>query len=172
MFKHYVGIESGGHGGAHAPPLFSLVPAIIDAIPHGPLIVGAGGIANGRQIAALLALGADGVVLGTRFLFTPECKYSPQKKEVLLKAGLHDTVRTLAYDEVGKTNFWPPDVDGRAVSNKVMDDLHEGLDLETRLKNFNESASVGDSSRLIVWAGVGVGLTNKIAPASVGFFLH
>ncbi|PPQ98179.1 hypothetical protein CVT26_003225 [Gymnopilus dilepis] len=160
------GIESGGHGGAHAPPLFSLVTAIIDSIPPGPLVVGAGGIANGRQIAALLALGADGVLLGTRFLFTPECKYTPQKKEILLKAGLHDTVRTLAYDEVGRTNFWPPDVDGRAVSNKVMDDVEAGLDLETRLKKFDESAATGETSRLIVWAGVGVGLTSKITPAS------
>ncbi|KAF8910456.1 2-nitropropane dioxygenase [Gymnopilus junonius] len=155
-----------GHGGAHAPPLFSLVPAILDALPRGPLVVGAGGIANGKQIAALLTLGADGVLLGTRFLFTPECKYSPQKKEVLIKAGLHDTVRTLAYDEVGRTNFWPADVDGRAVSNSVMEDLNAGLDLETRLKKFDESASTGDSSHLIVWAGVGVGLTDKITPAS------
>jgi len=160
------GTEAGGHGGSESPPLLSLLPAVLDAIPKGPLVVAAGGVSNGRQIAALLTAGADGVVLGTRFLFTPECKYDSDQKEALLKAGLNDTVRTLAYDDVGRTNYWPPKHNGRAICNKVMDDFNEGLDLETRLKRFDESAAAGDTSRLIVWAGVGVGLTNKISPAS------
>ncbi|KAF8910458.1 2-nitropropane dioxygenase [Gymnopilus junonius] len=160
------GTEAGGHGGSESPPLLSLLPAVLDAIPQGPLVVAAGGVSNGRQIAALLTAGANGVVLGTRFLFTPECKYNSDQKNALLKAGLNDTVRTLAYDEVGQTNYWPPKHNGRAICNKVMDDFNEGLDLETRLKRFEESAAAGETSRLIVWAGVGVGLTNKILPAS------
>ncbi|PPQ98163.1 hypothetical protein CVT26_003209 [Gymnopilus dilepis] len=165
------GIEAGGHGGSESPPLLSLLPAIRDALPQGPLVVAAGGVTNGRQIAALLTAGADGVVLGTRFLFTNECKYNADQKEAILKAGLNDTVRTLAYDDVGRTNYWPPKHNGRAICNKVMDDLNEGLDLETRLKRFDGSAAAGDTSRLIVWAGVGVGLTDKITSATVSIVM-
>ncbi|KDR71503.1 hypothetical protein GALMADRAFT_271041 [Galerina marginata CBS 339.88] len=160
------GIEAGGHGSSEAPPLFTLLQAVLDALPNGPLVVAAGGVSTGKQIAALLTMGAAGAVLGTRFLFTEECLYAPAKKEVLLKAGLNSTVRTLAFDEVGKTMGWPPKCDGRAVANDITQDVYDGLDLEQRLKKFDESAAAGESSRLIVWAGVGVGLTDKIMPAA------
>jgi nitronate monooxygenase len=131
------------------------------------LIVAAGGISTGAQIAALLTIGVDGVALGTRFLFTPECSYSDDKKDVLLKAGLNATVRTLAFDEVGHTNGWPAKHNGRAISNKIMEDAATGLSLEERIARFEESATAGENSRLIVWAGVGVGLTSEIKPAAV-----
>lgn len=160
------GIEAGGHGGAEAPPLFTLLQAVLDALSEDrPIVVATGGVSTGQQIAALLTLGADGVALGTRFLFTEECVYTNAQKEAIVKAGHGATVRTLAYDEVGRTNFWPPRYDGRALKNLVMDDLGAGLSLEERLKKFDESAAAGDSSRLVVWAGVGVGLTNEISPA-------
>ncbi len=82
--------------------------AIRAALPNGPPIVAAGGITTGAQIASLLTLGAAGAALGTRFLFTPECIYPPPMKAALVRAGLGSTVRTLAYDEVGRTNMWPP----------------------------------------------------------------
>jgi len=161
------GIEAGGHGGSDSPPLLSLLQAVIQAVPaDGPLIVAAGGISTGSQIAALLTMGAAGVVLGTRFLFTTECTYSDAQKEILLQAGLNSTVRTLAFDEVGRTMGWPPKHNGRAIVNQVIGDVEDGLDLEQRLEKFDQSAASGDSSRLVVWAGVGVGLTNKITNAA------
>jgi len=160
------GNEAGGHGQGDSPPLFLLLPAILKAVPKGPLIVAAGGIATGAQVAALLTLGADGVVLGTRFLFTTECVYPPAKKEALLKADLHATTRSLAFDEAQGTMGWPPKQDGRAIANQIIGDVENGVDLETRVKNFKESAASGDDSRLIVWAGVGVGLTNKLSSAA------
>jgi len=160
------GIEAGGHGGAESPPLFILVQAVLDAIPNGPLVLAAGGISTGKQIAALLTMGAAGVVLGTRFLFTDECQYTPARKEVLLKAGLNSTVRGMAFDEVGKTMGWPPGQDGRAISNGIIQDVKDGLNLEERMKKFDESAASGDPSRLVVWAGAGVGLTTNIMPAA------
>lgn len=148
--------------------MLTLLQAVIDALPlHGPLIVAAGGVSTGKQIAALLTMGVSGVVLGTRFLFTDECGYTPEKKDVLLKAGMNSTVRGIAFDEVGRTMGWPPKQDGRAISNNIIEDVEEGLDLDQRLRRFDESASAGDSSRLVVWAGVGVALTSKIAPAAV-----
>ncbi|KAF7334022.1 Nitronate monooxygenase [Mycena venus] len=92
-------------------------------------------------------MGTDGVVLGTRLLFTPECEYSDAQK-VLVQADLGATVRILTYDEVGRTNGWPPDFDGRAVSNQ-----------------FDEGSLNGDDSCLIIWASVGVGLTSEIKGA-------
>ncbi|KAJ7460859.1 2-nitropropane dioxygenase [Mycena galericulata] len=160
------GNEAGGHGGSESPPLLTLLQAVISAAPSGTLIVAAGGVSTGPQIASLLTLGAHGVVLGTRFLFTPECCYSPAMKEVILKAGHNSTVRTLAYDDVGRTNGWPAKHDGRAISNKVMEDLAAGLTLEERLAKFDESAAKGESDRLVIWAGVGVAMTSEIKGAS------
>lgn len=95
-----LGIESGGHGSATAPPILSLVPEILRAFPHGPPILAAGGIANGAHVAALLTLGASGVVMGTRFLLTPESLYSPAQKAALLAAHCTTTVPSTAFDHV------------------------------------------------------------------------
>lgn len=172
IFK--TGIEAGGHGGSYAPPLFDLLPAVLEALPNGPLIVAAGGIATGAQIAALLAMGADGVALGTRFLFTPECAMPPVKKQMLIDADLHSTTRGMAFDEVMKFFGWPKDCDGRALRNKIVDDVEEGLTLAERTQRFQESAQKSEKDRLVVWAGVGVGLTNEIKPVAVRhiFLLH
>ncbi|KAJ6575601.1 2-nitropropane dioxygenase [Mycena vulgaris] len=160
------GNEAGGHGAADAPPLLSILQAILRDIEPGPLILAAGGISTGAQIASLLAMGADGVVLGTRFLFTPECAYSPVMKDALVKAGLGATVRSLAFDDVNRTNGWPPNCDGRAISNEIIDDYKAGLSLEERLAKFDQSTRDGDTSRLVVWAGVGAGLTSEIKGAA------
>jgi nitronate monooxygenase len=120
-----------------------------------------------------LTLGASGVVFGTRFLFTQECIYSQDQKDALLQAGLiKSTRRTLAFDEVGRTMGWPPKHDGRALANNIIKDLDEGLTVEARVKRFDESTASGDKSRLIVWAGEGVGLTNHISSASVSVYFY
>ena len=117
----------------------------------------------------MLTLGAAGVAIGTRFLFAHESAYSSVQKDVLIEAGLiNSTVRTLAFDEVGGTNGWPPKHNGRAIKNKIIEDVENGLDFNTRLKRYEESKNDGDTSRLISWAGVGVGLTNTLASAEVG----
>lgn len=106
------GVEAGGHGSSHAPPTSILVSAILAAIPNGPLIIAAGGIATGTQVAAMLTLGADGVLLGTRLLFTPESGYTPMQKEILLEADLDATRRGMCFDEVTHMMGWPPGIDG------------------------------------------------------------
>lgn len=148
--------------------MFDLVQAVLRALPrNGPYVIAAGGISTGAQIAGLLTMGVDGVVLGTRFLFTPECSMPDSKKQVLIEADLNATVRSMAFDEVNRTMGWPDKCDGRAVSNAIITDDAKGLDLEERLKLFDESASNGEKDRLVVWAGVGAGLTNEIKPAEV-----
>ena len=93
------GTEAGGHTGQVAT--FPLVPQIVDAVGERVPVVAAGGIVDGRGLAAALALGADGVWVGTRFIATPEARAVPGYKDVLLRTGEDGTVVSKAY--TGKT---------------------------------------------------------------------
>src|SRR5919202_4527145 len=90
------GWEAGGHVHGTIGSM-ALVPAVVDAVAPLPGIV-AGGIADGRGIAAALMLGADGVWLGTRFVATPESGFPEAKKQRVLAAGMADTVLTQVHD--------------------------------------------------------------------------
>jgi enoyl-[acyl-carrier protein] reductase II len=87
------GTEAGGHTGEIST--FVLVPAIADAVSVP--VIAAGGIADGRGLAAALMLGAQGVWVGTRFVATPEAKTSPNVHEEIIKTGVDGTLRTKAY---------------------------------------------------------------------------
>ncbi len=93
------GTEAGGHTGQVAT--LPLVPQIVDAIGSAVPVVAAGGVFDGRGLAAALALGADGVWVGTRFIATPEARAVPGYKEALLAAREDATVVSRAYS--GKT---------------------------------------------------------------------
>lgn len=172
------GNEAGGHGGSQSPPMFNLVQAVLKGVPRdGPFIIAAGGISTGAQIAGLLTMGVDGVVLGTRFLFTDECSYPQEKKQALVEADLNATTRSMAFDEVNRTMGWPDMCDGRAIANGIITDEEKGLSLDDRLKLFDESAKKGEKDRLVIWAGIGAGLTSEVKPAAVSglcvcFYLH
>ncbi|KAJ8690741.1 hypothetical protein PTI98_012145 [Pleurotus ostreatus] len=164
------GIEAGGHGATYAPPLFSLLPAILAAFPpgQGPLVIGAGGVSTGAQVAALLTLGASGAAVGTRFLFTPESIYTDDMKAELVKADFGATARGMMFDEVMAVPGcnWPENHDGRALSNEIVTDSQKGLSLDERQRLFNEATTKGEVGRTVMWAGVGVGLTKEIKPAA------
>ena len=93
------GTEAGGHTGAIATA--ALVPQVVDAVGEQVPVVAAGGLFDGRGLAAMLAFGADGVWMGTRFIATPEANTVDGYKETLLDAGEDSTVVTRAY--TGKT---------------------------------------------------------------------
>ena len=84
------GVEAGGRIGRDELPLFSLLPQVADAVSI-PAIA-AGGIVDGRGMAAAFALGADGVQLGTRFIATEECIAHTNYKKAILRAGDTDTI--------------------------------------------------------------------------------
>lgn len=84
------GMESGGHIGEVTTMV--LVPQVVDAVSIP--VIAAGGIADGRGVAAALALGAEGVQLGTRFICAAECTVHPRVKEFILRAKDRDTVVT------------------------------------------------------------------------------
>ena len=93
------GTEAGGHTGTVAT--FPLVPLIVDAVDGAIPVVAAGGIFDGRGLAASLALGADGVWVGTRFIATPEARAVPGFKEGIIVSREDGTVISRAY--TGKT---------------------------------------------------------------------
>ena len=93
------GTEAGGHTGRVAT--MALVPQVVDAVGDQVPVVAAGGIVDGRGLAAALALGADGVWVGTRFIATPEARAVSGYKDTLLNTGEDGTTVTRAY--TGKT---------------------------------------------------------------------
>jgi NAD(P)H-dependent flavin oxidoreductase YrpB (nitropropane dioxygenase family) len=97
------GTEAGGHVGWMAS--LPLVPMMVKALAPLPVLC-AGGIADGRGLAAVLALGAEGVLLGTRFMATPEAPIHANFKQAIVKSDGHDTVLTEIPDLAGQ-RVWP-----------------------------------------------------------------
>src|SRR5215468_1454359 len=97
------GHEAGGHTGRIGGLV--LVPAVVDAVSPMPVLA-AGGIADGRGLAAALALGAVGALLGTRFLATEESPFPDSFKKAILDSDGHDTVLTEVPD-IARGNVWP-----------------------------------------------------------------
>ena len=151
-----------------------MVQGVLAAIPKDsrPVVVAAGAISSGAQIAALLTLGADGVIVGSRFLVSPESEYTPAQKQTILDADFYATSRHRAFDQVARIDYWPAGIEGRALANDILTDVNEGDDLETRLKKHDEGVAKGEKERLVSWAGVGVGHLKEIKPAAVRLFCH
>ena len=93
------GTEAGGHTGQVAT--MPLVPQVVDAVGDRAIVVAAGGIFDGRGLAAALALGADGAWIGTRFIATPEARSTAGYKDTLIRIGEDGTTISRAY--TGKT---------------------------------------------------------------------
>ncbi|KAH9940052.1 2-nitropropane dioxygenase [Epithele typhae] len=156
------GNESGGHGGAAAPPTFTLVSEVLAKLgPSGPPVLAAGGLATGAQIASCLTLGAAGVVLGTRYVLTPESVYPADGKARLLRATGTDTVRTLTLDYARGTYGWPAGIDGRGLRTAIVDDIESGVEHAEVQAKFK----AGDEGYTVTWSGTGVGLMDEIKPA-------
>ena len=90
-----LGVEAGGHVAGEVSTL-ALIPRVVDAVAPRP-VVAAGGIADGRGVVAVLALGAQAVMLGTRFLASAESRAHPHYKQRLLEANEGTTVRTILF---------------------------------------------------------------------------
>jgi nitronate monooxygenase len=108
------GTEAGGHGISRG--LISLVPEVVDAVKGEIPVVAAGGIADGRGLAAALMLGASGVLLGTRFYATEEAAGAQAAKERIRAATGDDTVRSIVFD-ISRRNVWPAPFTGRCLRN-------------------------------------------------------
>ena len=94
------GVEAGGHIAGTVSTVV-LTPSVVDAVTPVP-VVSAGGIADGRGLAAALTLGAQGVLIGTRLIASAECNAHDLYKQKILAASEQDTVRTTLFG-----NGWP-----------------------------------------------------------------
>jgi nitronate monooxygenase len=112
------GTEAGGHGVSRG--LVSLLPEVVDAIGTRIPVLAAGGIADGRGLAAALVLGASGVVMGTRFYATHEAAGAQEAKERIRSATGDDTLRSIVFD-ISRRNVWPAPFTGRCLRNVHLD---------------------------------------------------
>jgi len=112
------GSEAGGHGISRG--LTALVPEVVDAIGDSVPVVAAGGIADGRGLAAALMLGAAGVLVGTRFYATADAAGADAAKERIVAASGDDTLRSIVFD-ISRRNVWPAPFTGRCLRNAHLD---------------------------------------------------
>ncbi|GME63005.1 FAR-17a/AIG1-like protein [Neofusicoccum parvum] len=173
------GTDAGGHGRERGAGVTALVPEVADAIaalrlPAGeaPALVATGGIAEGRGVAAALALGAEGVVMGTRFLACPEAAIAQGYRAEVVRAsdGGATTARTKVYDQLRGTTDWPEGFNGRGVLNRSWQDAERGVALEENKRSYDEAVKLGDEGwgpegRMTTYAGTAVGLVTKIMSA-------
>lgn len=161
------GTEAGGHSGSIGT--LSLVPAVVDAVAPIP-VVAAGGIADGRGLAAVLMLGAEGVWIGTRFVASLEWAGHEREKQAVVAAGSDDTIRTNVYDLIYNQPF-PPGIVDRMLRNAFIEQW-QGRDAElfvqrsTLREQLKEADKRGDTSMTGISAGVASGLVHAIEPAA------
>lgn len=177
------GADAGGHGLQRSTGLMSLFPEVDDGLKaeglgHIPLFA-AGGVVEGRGTLAALALGASGVVMGTRFLAAEEALIPKgyQDAVVGVKNGSTATVRTELFDNLQGPSIWPKGYDGRGIINQTYADAEAGMHVDEnsrlyaealngRVQQYPESGqSATGTGRLTMWAGSGVGLVDRVMPA-------
>lgn len=160
------GRDAGGHGRPDRGTM-ALIPSIVDRVAPLP-VVAAGGIMDGRGLAAALALGAAGVSLGTRFLATEEAVSSPAEAEALVQSRSDDTVRSDVIDRI-RGPEWPEGYDARILRNDLVDRWHgrpqEIEDHRDALQRAYRSAPADDYSTRAIWAGEGLDLVHRIETA-------
>jgi nitronate monooxygenase len=165
------GTEAGGHGGTRAS--FTLTPEIADLLARESpetLLCTAGGVADGRGLAAALMLGADGVLVGSRLWASQEALVHPNHHRAAIAATGDDTVRQRATDII-RSYPWPPEFTGRVLRNaftqrwqgreqelaREVDSLHDA---------YTAGVAAGDPDNVGVWIGEVTGLVRDIPTAA------
>jgi len=166
------GTEAGGHGDARRTT-FTLVPEVADLIAAtspDTLLCAAGGIADGRGLAASLMLGADGVLVGSRFWATTESLAHPNMIQEAMKATGDDSIRSSVMDIARKLN-WPERYTARVLRNAFTDRWHS--DVEGLLAAAEEESArwkaawiAGDVTTANTFVGEVTGLLNSVEPAA------
>jgi nitronate monooxygenase len=161
------GRDAGGHSGTTRGTI-GLVPAVVDAVGPSIPVVAAGGIADGRGLAAALALGAAGVSMGTRFTATRESLWEQAMKEKAVVSGGDDTAQTRVFDIV-RGAAWPAIYPGRALRNDFFAQWHGKEEALAAQQKAIEPAYVAtpadDFAQRVVWAGESVDLVRDIPSA-------
>lgn len=160
------GTEAGGHG--QSLPLLVLLPQVVDACPDIP-VVAAGGLADGRGLAAAIMFGAEGVLLGTRFHASQEAEAHPEAKRRVVAAESGQTIRSIIFD-IARRNRWPEPYTGRVLRNRLTEQwVGREADMqavaETVAADYAAARDRGDFDTAGVIAGEACGLIHDIPPA-------
>jgi nitronate monooxygenase len=161
------GTEAGGHGASRTT--LDVVPAIVDLAAGRVPVAAAGGIADGRGLAAMMMLGASGVLLGTRFYASLECDGPEEAKKRICAATSGNTIRSIIFD-LSRDNVWPAPFNGRCVIN---DHARRWMGREVELlqnvkavaAEYAAAKAAGNFDVAAVIAGEAVGLIHDIPPA-------
>ena len=162
------GTEAGGHGASRTT--LDIVPAIIDLAAGRVPVVAAGGIADGRGLAAMMVMGASGVLLGTRFYASLECDGADEAKRRICAATSSETVRGMIFD-ISRKIWWPAPFTARTLIN---DHARRWIGRETELVHNVEAVAAeyavqrdaGNYDVAAVFAGGAAGLIHDIPPAA------
>ena len=161
------GTEAGGHGASRTT--LDVVPAIVDLAAGRVPVVAAGGIADGRGLAAMLTLGASGVLMGTRFYASQEADIAEEAKKRVCAAASGSTVRGIIFD-LSRNNVWPAPFTGRCLVNdharRWMGREVELLqNVKTVAADYAAAKAAANFDVAAVIAGEAVNLIHDIPPA-------
>ena len=164
-------VAQGTDGGGHVGLIGTLVivPQVARAVAPVPVLA-AGGLADGAGLAAALMLGAEGVLLGTRFLAAPEAPVADTYKQALVASDGHDTLLSEMPDLISG-RLWPGAY-ARVIRNRLIE-TWTGRDGDLRARRAEVRAGTlrarqaGDANESLLWAGQSVGLIDRIEPAAV-----
>jgi nitronate monooxygenase len=167
------GAEAGGHGLARAT--FTLVPEIADYLAKAApatALVAAGGVADGRGLAAALMLGADGALIGSRFWASKEALVHAAFHKAAIDADGDATTRTTVVDIVRKIS-WPKPFTARVMKTNFVNEWHGREDelvdpslVEREMNRYVTAMQSGDPDNTGVWVGEATGLIHDVRPAA------
>src|ERR1700761_410150 len=162
------GTEAGGHGASRTT--LDIVPAIVDLAAGRVPVVAAGGIADGRGLAAMMVLGASGVLLGTRFYASVECDGAEEAKRRICAAVSGETHRGTMFD-LSRQIWWPAPFTARTLINdharrwmgREAELIHH---VEAVMTEYSAARDAGNFDISGVFAGESAGLIHDIPPAA------
>lgn len=162
------GTESGGHSGGHGQSTLAFVPVVADLAAPTPVLA-AGGIADGRGIAAALCLGAVGALIGTRFQVTAETLADPGEVKAIIDGRGGDTERNRILD-IARGSRWPAKYPARTLGHPYLDrwrDREDELVADGYAKQaYIDGIARGDLPSQPIWASQAIDLINDLPPAS------
>jgi len=161
------GTESGGHGARRGRSTLPFVPIVVDLAASTPVLA-AGGIADGRGVAAALALGAAGALIGTRFQASLEALVDPSIKKAILEGCGEDTERSTVLD-IARGSRWPSKYPARTLGHPFLDQWRgreDELAADAAAKRaYQDGVARGDLPPLPVWASEAIDLINDLPSA-------
>ena len=162
------GTEGGGHGARRGRSTLPFVPVVADLAAPAPVLA-AGGIADGRGVAAALALGAAGALIGTRFQATVEALVDPAISKAIVEGRAEDTERSVILD-IARGSRWPSKYPARTLGHPFLDQWRGredelAADAGAR-RAYQDGVARGDLLPQPVWAGEAVDLINDVLSAS------